>query len=147
MLRGSATFHIFQILLNVLTIVFPVLHLRVWLRHGADFGRAEVGLEFSAHKSPLSIKLSDKRPLLASSNQQTGVDIERRKEADLSLSRSPEDIISHYESNAGLGVRGAFVDFGFVLHVDCPGRLDPILVFDRVRISRLSREMRVRRFV
>ena len=62
--------------------------------------------------------------------QQTGGNIERHREADLSLSQSPEHFIGHYERNPGLGVCGALVDFGFVLYVDCPGRLDAFPVFD-----------------
>ena len=62
--------------------------------------------------------------------QQTGGNRERRREADLSLSQSPEHFIGHYERDPGLGVRGALVDFGFVLYVNCSGRLDPFSVFE-----------------
>jgi len=60
---------------------------------------------------------------------------------DLALSQSLERPIAHDERDARFWIRGAFVDFGFVLYVDCPGCFEPFLVLnlkleDRICLER-----------
>lgn len=51
-----------------------------------------------------------------------------------------EGLIGHDERDAGFGVRGAFVDLGLVLYVDCPCCLDAILVLDLELEDRIGLE-------